>query len=54
LGKDAYIKLGTRAREEHVYNEVMANKHLFSAEELSHAQRYIETVRIKQSKGIID
>ena len=45
IGREAYIKLGSLARAEHVYGQIMKHLNLFNIAELAGAEKYITRLR---------
>ena len=45
LGNKKYNKQSDQAKEEHVFREIMRNKHLFNEKEIDSAKRYIKYMR---------
>jgi Metallopeptidase toxin 4 len=50
LGREAYVKLGTYARESHVFNEIWKNRRLFNKNEVNSAIGYMRRLR-RQHQG---
>ncbi|RSU08814.1 Rhs core protein [Vagococcus entomophilus] len=47
IGQDAYAKLAVLEREEHVFEQIMKNQHLFDDQSIIHSIEYIERLRLK-------
>nr|WP_260866539.1 zincin-like metallopeptidase toxin domain-containing protein [Paenibacillus xylanexedens] len=47
IGKDAYMKLSRLEREEHVFEQIMKNQHLFDDASIKHSIEYINSLRLK-------
>jgi len=54
IGKDAYEKLGKFARENYVYEQIMANESRFSKAEIESAKKYIADLKKLYDNGLID
>ena len=54
LGKAEYLAKGKYAREKHVFDEIMKQKDRFSKDELLHAKNYIDDLKDRFDKKLID
>ncbi|UDN38148.1 hypothetical protein LG402_15630 [Proteus sp. NMG38-2] len=54
IGKEAYIALGTYARESHVFNTIIGNRTIFSSAELKHAVGYMRELKRRYLRGAIN
>jgi hypothetical protein len=54
LGAGGYRKLGTYAREKHVFSEIWKNRDRYNSEDVPASLRYLKRLRTDFNNGLID